>query len=253
VGSSPHLRATPILTVCASNLSLFDGPKVLITVGKGAKSKMYRLPQALVCSKSTFFKAAFDGAFKEALEQEILMEEDDSAVFDMLVQYIYTGQIHLPIRKSLSHRITDLLSFFKLADKVDLQDPLTFPQETFETLCSEASSRNIHKKHLEIAFSLPTGHVARTMLAGACVLHYFNSYSGIKKSVKDGGPFKFENELETIPGFGAELLAAVGGVIASCRVARGTSSDDPDLAVRLEKNFYGVQGLHPLTGKLFWF
>lgn len=47
----------------------------------------------LVCHLSSFFKAALSRGFKEAEEKRVTLKEDDPAVFQVFVVWLYTGEI----------------------------------------------------------------------------------------------------------------------------------------------------------------
>lgn len=47
----------------------------------------------LLCSSSDYFRAALDGAFKEAAEQRIELLEDDPKIFERFQLWLYTGKV----------------------------------------------------------------------------------------------------------------------------------------------------------------
>lgn len=69
---------------------------------------------------------------------------------------------------------------------------------------------SITSEHLRIAFDLPAGHEARTILVNACVSSFL--LTGAAGSGW-GPPFKFEEELRTIDGFSVELLEGIRSAV----------------------------------------
>ena len=56
-------------------------------VGKDAKD--FGLHKGLLCNSSQYFRAAFEGSFKEAEEQVLLLPEDDVEVFQLFQFWLY--------------------------------------------------------------------------------------------------------------------------------------------------------------------
>jgi len=109
-----------------------------VTIHVGGKS--YPLSKKLVCYYSTFFDRAFNGSFKEGVEQTIKLEETSAETFETIVQYMYTSHVVIPTtpitkvedgekeeKISATHitqeKITRLLNFIALADRIDLLGP----------------------------------------------------------------------------------------------------------------------------------
>lgn len=79
--------------------------KVTVMVGE----KKYSLPKLLVCNYSRFFEAAFNGTFKEGVEQEMRSESTTVESFDLAIQWIYSGTSdHLPFQAE--HLVAELLA-----------------------------------------------------------------------------------------------------------------------------------------------
>lgn len=58
-----------------------------VTVLVGVKEKQFTIPKALLTQRSTFFKAALEGGFKEAIEQQVKLPEADEEIFEIYVQW----------------------------------------------------------------------------------------------------------------------------------------------------------------------
>lgn len=76
-----------------------------VKVGKDAKD--FGLHKGLLCNSSQYFRAAFEGSFKEAEEQVLLLPEDDVEVFQLFQFWLYyrklldTGESVADLSRSL--------------------------------------------------------------------------------------------------------------------------------------------------------
>ena len=104
-------------------LKLFQTPNVTILVGPDKAP--FVVPKSLLCQNSKFFDRAFNGKFKEAAEGIIRLPEDTVLAFQMMLQWIYTGNIVVPTGWNPSETTATYLDFFKLADKIDLLGSLS--------------------------------------------------------------------------------------------------------------------------------
>ncbi|KAL8897100.1 MAG: hypothetical protein Q9207_007384 [Kuettlingeria erythrocarpa] len=91
----------------------------IVTIFVGPDKKAFPIHKTLLSSKSTFFRGAFEGGFKEAADRTLTLAEDDPNCFGRYVLWIY-NQILDPIRhgqdaKSMLHEYCKL---FVLADKL---------------------------------------------------------------------------------------------------------------------------------------
>ncbi|KAH7417256.1 hypothetical protein BKA64DRAFT_636629 [Cadophora sp. MPI-SDFR-AT-0126] len=103
-----------------------------------------RSPKDLLCQNSKFFDRALNGKFKEGIEQTIRLPEDTVMAFQMMLQWIYTGNITTSQDWGNNDTmITSMyLDFFKLADKIDLLGPLTPMFQKFRK-CILAADANL--------------------------------------------------------------------------------------------------------------
>ncbi|MCJ1435526.1 hypothetical protein MMC27_004900 [Xylographa pallens] len=70
---------------------LLDDTIVTLIVGK--KRRAFKIHHDLLCSASDYFKAALDGKFKEAEEQQIEFSEEKSDVVGCFQLWLYSGSI----------------------------------------------------------------------------------------------------------------------------------------------------------------
>ena len=59
----------------------------------GPERKLWVLPEDLICEKVDYFRAAFKTGFKESIEKEIHMVEDDAAAFAHLIDWLFGQRV----------------------------------------------------------------------------------------------------------------------------------------------------------------
>ena len=57
----------------------------IVTIHVGPKRKAFAIHKALICSRSDFFSKAFNGPFKEGVEDAMYLPEDSPNAFSALV------------------------------------------------------------------------------------------------------------------------------------------------------------------------
>ncbi|KAI4174908.1 MAG: hypothetical protein LQ343_001935 [Gyalolechia ehrenbergii] len=91
----------------------------IVTVLVGSEKKPFYLHKALLSSKSTYFRAAFEGSFKEAAEQSLHLANDDPECFAYYILWIYNQPLEY-ISSNLDRKPTlgDYCYLYILADKL---------------------------------------------------------------------------------------------------------------------------------------
>lgn len=118
-------------------LDLFRGPEVHVTAGISLAVKSYRLPKALLLAASPFFETAIEVETIGSLSQEILRMDCSSVVFDLVVQYLYTGTFVCPsfLKKwepqqlVSHHEPPSMFALFCIILVVGKNGPRTFKQD----------------------------------------------------------------------------------------------------------------------------
>jgi hypothetical protein len=199
---------------------LFDGNKVSVVVG----GKEFRLPEALLCYYSTYFKAALRGGLEEAKEGTITLSSDNSIeTFELIVKWIYTGgcMVDFPQLPALaemtkaqhnvevSKLLTRYIEFLKLADEIDLFDSF---EAIFEKVKDALWSRSCDHQpllgsHIRSIFQLPRGHRLRKLIINVVIGDYIQDIMspsfGQTNSEKH---FMFGDEVHEIENFASDLL-----------------------------------------------
>lgn len=219
---------------------------VTIVVGKDENSKTYNLSKEALISVSDYFNRAFSGDWVEVASQTVHLEEEDPAMFDLVVQWAYCGRVVINDRKlkrkrdpddnysSKSQYISTYLRFLQLADYLQIDGPIETSIEPMRRTIT-AAEQALQPAHIRTAADLPGGRPIMKMFAEMCAksyilsrcdwLHHPNARyrNGIlsvnmrtpygrapsaprKTSDNSTLSFRFSKELEEIDGFAAELL-----------------------------------------------
>lgn len=67
-----------------------------MTLVVGKQEKAYVLHKDLLCFYSDYFRAAFDGSFKEAAERKLRIPDVEENVFERVQLWLYTRNLQLP-------------------------------------------------------------------------------------------------------------------------------------------------------------
>lgn len=87
----------------------------------GEEKKMYQLPLDHI-SAIPFFNKALNGSFKEGLSKSIELPEDEPAVFELLVRWLYRGLPADELNKKEAGNIVLCTKLFLLADRLCLPE-----------------------------------------------------------------------------------------------------------------------------------
>jgi hypothetical protein len=154
----------------------------IIVGGIDTKKKRYTLCRWKLVETSEFFRAAFLGCFNETQKQIVRLEDEDPVAFDLVLQWIYCGEIRPPpVReerkstcsiKSLSKseitkRISQYLEFLIMADWLLVSpSPEEAAMEKIISLVGE-NLNLITAEHYRNAGKLPDRHCVRQLLVAA--------------------------------------------------------------------------------------
>lgn len=68
----------------------------VVTILVGPEEAPFHVHKALLSSKSKYFKAAFEGSFKEASEKKIRLRDEDPELFPHYILWVYNYAVELP-------------------------------------------------------------------------------------------------------------------------------------------------------------
>ncbi|PQE25249.1 BTB POZ fold protein [Rutstroemia sp. NJR-2017a WRK4] len=185
----------------SSKTALFDGPRVVITVGDTPK-KTYHLPKALLVNASPYFAAAFEGGFIEGVEQKIELGCTITA-FDLLVQFLYTGTFKLPRSLNPPQEISALLDLCVLLDMLLIEN-CTKALGVMKSLLVR-SERHLQPEHVRKAVTeLPSGHAVRKLFAEAMVQVFVKD----RHLPRGRTNFRFKEEVKELDIYAADMARA---------------------------------------------
>lgn len=93
----------------------------MVNIYVGDERKKFHLHRDLLCERSEFFKASFEGHFKEAEAQELTLPEDSIESFERLVGWLYGAPLmSMPLVPS-QDEFSAYVDLFILAKKLCLE------------------------------------------------------------------------------------------------------------------------------------
>ena len=101
----------------------FSGVSV-VTILVGKNKTPFQIHQDQLCEASSFFKAAFEGQFREGSEKKMDLPEEDVHLFDLFVQWLYHQRYEIPPKEveQKGERLMEPVKLYVLADKYDVSD-----------------------------------------------------------------------------------------------------------------------------------
>ncbi|CAG8980922.1 hypothetical protein HYALB_00003781 [Hymenoscyphus albidus] len=179
----------------------YDSPRVIVEV-EGSK---FTLPKDLLCELSPFFDRAFNGAFKEATEGKVTLEETNRISFEHVIRWMHMGSIAVPDpvvydEKAFNEVVKEYIGFFVLADRLGLPGPFTVDMQSLTSTVSRGRY-TVSKENMRQGTNLPKNHSVRQLLADSCIGEYIDS-------VTEDTNFRLGEELEELDGFGYDILMA---------------------------------------------
>lgn len=195
-------------------MPLYHSSTVKVKIG----SATYEVSQKLLCRDSQYFRAAFNGAFKEGEEQSIVLKEIEGVVssrsFELFLQWLYLGHIILG-EENLEDKISAIVEFARFADMLGVTNLESELAEYIKTAVLSHSQmdwtstadfnvRHINYQHIYGATRLPVGHKLRLIFAQAAIESFVNS-----------NIFKFHDDVQNIPEFAADILRELRPTLAT--------------------------------------
>jgi hypothetical protein len=82
----------------------------MVDIFVGPKRKRFHLHKELLCDRSEYFRAVFQGGFAESASNELFLPDDDVAALEIFVNWIYGAQLRQPTRIEELHTYLALLA-----------------------------------------------------------------------------------------------------------------------------------------------
>jgi hypothetical protein len=184
---------------------LLEGESVTIYVGPDREA--FKLSKDLLCYVSPFFRAAFEGDFKESNEQTMELLEDDVAAFEHVVSYMYRGifgsdNVHQNQIASCrpSAKIFTVISLLELAERLQIPDMKLAALTDLEWALHSGHSIELTAEDVELAFNLlPSDSQAITSLVEFVADDFL--INGENLGGEGFGNWKFARLMDDVGGF----------------------------------------------------
>ena len=95
-----------------------------VTILVGEDSTPFFVHRDQLCDASSFFKAAFEGAFLEGIEMRMSLPEEEEHTFDLFIQWLYNQGYEIFHEKDndKGQQYMEPVKLYILADKYDVTD-----------------------------------------------------------------------------------------------------------------------------------
>ena len=102
--------------------SLNLGGAETVTINVGPNSQPFKIHRPLICNASAFFTTAFTSKFKEGLDLSLSLPDDDSEIFEIFAQWLYTKQYHYKFIKdnASSRAMAQPVNLYIFADRYEI-------------------------------------------------------------------------------------------------------------------------------------
>ena len=88
----------------------------------GDDQRPFQIHKQFLCSKSTYFKAAFGGSFKEATEKKLHLLDEDPNIFQFYAAWIYSPNLEIRGNTDEEFDVNLCCRLYILADKLGSED-----------------------------------------------------------------------------------------------------------------------------------
>ena len=155
----------------------------MVDVFIGAKRKTFRLHEDLLCDRSDYFKATFQGEFAEAKSKELYLPEDNDAAFELFVNWLYGGNIKPPGNDDELQAYFGLLA---LAEKILIEHLGNLATDHIRTYYRDSKAR-VSARDLSFVFENTRGHLMQRSMAVVAAMQTLisNSNKGLPTDLRD--------------------------------------------------------------------
>ncbi len=182
----------------------------MVKIHVGQQKKLWVLHEEILCARSEYFKKAFQGGFKEAIDKEITLPEFDPAAFSLVVDWIYGG-----VLKTQSSYVEDNKG--PTDEEIKAMSQFCKLYHIAQTLCVEELQNlamDLYATHMRKGSWYPKGHdiqyVYRNCAAPSPLHRYFAKY--VASKVIDGHPNvgpRWNTALKECHQFALDVLAEI--------------------------------------------
>ncbi|KAI4719678.1 hypothetical protein E4T48_04136 [Aureobasidium sp. EXF-10727] len=106
---------TPVIRETVNISSKHFG--TVVTIEVGPEKKAFVIHKGLLCFYSDYFRAAFNGSFKEAIEAKLSLREESADLFYIVNGFFYTNQLRRDDQIGSQLHLTTLGDLWVLGDR----------------------------------------------------------------------------------------------------------------------------------------
>lgn len=160
----------------------------MVDIFVGAEQKRLHLHRDLLCNRSDYFKACFEGDFEEAQQQELFLPEDDVESFDLFVRWLYGALLE---NISSDYDLLVYLELVVLASKLCLEHLQNETMDQILGFYRLAAPKLSADTVRSIYWSTSTGDPLRRLViqfaAWTAVLNEDTDFDGDNQDLLEGG------------------------------------------------------------------
>ena len=132
----------------------------------GPEKQDFGVHKGFLCQRSKFFQAAFNGFFAEASKGTIELLEEDSAIFDIVVIWLYEGQLTEPQNgEDVKCQVTQLIDIFIFGDKFGIRDLCNAAVDRTTDLYEKENGVTVSQIDRIYMGTMPNSHLRRITVA----------------------------------------------------------------------------------------
>ena len=128
----------------------------------GPKRKIFRVHEALLCDRSDYFKATFQGPFTEATAKELYLPEDNDASFQIFVNWLYGGDQHVGPPQT-DDELEAVFGLLALAEKVLVEHLRNLATDVIRAYYRDTKAR-VLARDVGFVFENTTAHLLQRSL-----------------------------------------------------------------------------------------
>lgn len=147
----------------------------------------------LLCNRSSYFRACFDGKFKEAEDNVFNLPDDDVEAFKLFVDWLYGA----PVKKCGPEELASFLALLVFSEKICLEflhNEIMNQIRAFYRTCDQdppVSTRTIQYVYENTLSTSPLRYFIISLAAWTCVESVTTALTGIayEELLRQGGDF----------------------------------------------------------------
>ena len=145
----------------------------MVDIFVGPKRKTFRLHEDLLCDRSDYFKATFQGDFAEAQSKELYLAEDNDASFELFVNWLYGGDVQIgqPI---MDDELPAYFGLLALADKILIEHLRNVATDRIRGYYRDSQAR-VLGRDLAFVFENTRGHLMQRSMACVAAMQTLKS------------------------------------------------------------------------------